>query len=120
MDESSIDPVIACNMNAFSSEERRRYDVLRAKVHAAVRGVRELDDGFALQLPDESGTLAAAGEWIALERRCCPFLSFVLDVPSGRSAIELRIAGPHPSKEILRDALRFAPDVPAERLRLRR
>jgi hypothetical protein len=85
-------------------------------VHGAVQRVRELADGFAFALPHDAAVMAAAGEWIVLERQCCPFLAFIVDVPSGSDSIELRITGPDPSKEILTEALRFVPDVPISRL----
>jgi hypothetical protein len=45
--------------------------------------------------------LAALGEWIALERRCCPFLYFRLDLePADKTALAL--TGGQGVKEILR------------------
>jgi hypothetical protein len=116
IDSSEAAP-IACNMGAFNDEERRHYDVLRAKVHAAVEDIRELADGFSIRLSCDPEVLATAGEWIALERRCCPFFDFALSVPRGDGPAELRITGPAPAKEILRDGLYQAPHVSVERLR---
>src|SRR5262249_20506842 len=101
---------------AFDQEQRYRYDTVRAKVRGAVRTIRELEDGFAMQLVADREVLGAAGEWIALERRCCPFFTFVLHLPAGDEAAELRITGPDPAKEILREAVQPRPDVPAARL----
>ena len=39
------------------------------------------------------------------ERRCCPFLRFVLDVAPGHGPIWLQISGPEGAKAVLRTAV---------------
>jgi hypothetical protein len=121
MAADDVSPIaIACDMNAFDAEQRHRYQVVRTRVRTAITRVRELTHGFALELSADAELMAAAGEWIALERRCCPFFTFVLELPSGTQCAELRITGPEPAKELLRDALYPRPDIPADRLDARR
>jgi len=58
-----------------------------------VREVRELPDGYAFRLPADAKLLSRAGEWISLERRCCPFFDFELRWASGEETPWLRLTG---------------------------
>ena len=46
----------------------------------AISGSAELPDGFSFSLHGDQLSLAEFGEWIALERRRCPFLNFELSI----------------------------------------
>ncbi len=77
---------IACNLNAFSPKEREQYQTLRSELVAAIQETRELDSGYALKLLPEAQTIRMAAEFIAFERRCCPFLAFSLVVEGEANA----------------------------------
>jgi hypothetical protein len=92
---------IACDLNALNPEERDRRQMLLGTVARAISGRRELGNGFELRLDEAELNLAALAEWIALERRCCPFLHFRLEIePAGKTALALT-GGPG-VKEFLR------------------
>jgi hypothetical protein len=68
---------VACDMSAFSPDERRRYHALRPTVMNALEDVIETPNGFRGRVGP--GVLAGEiAEWMALERRCCPFLELGL------------------------------------------
>lgn len=46
-------------------------------------------------------------EFITLERRCCPFLSFSLDSEREQGSYSIRITGRPGVKEFLRDAYKL-------------
>src|SRR5258708_7773408 len=71
-------PPFACNLKAIPAAERPHYNDLTKRLRAAVRKRSELPDGYSFQLNDKSMSLADAAAWIALERLCCPFLTFQL------------------------------------------
>jgi hypothetical protein len=71
---------IACNLNALDKEQRRRHQSLTAQLHAATQETRELPDGYSFRLPSDEATIQRTAEWITLERRCCPFIAFGLEV----------------------------------------
>ena len=96
---------VACNPNAFTTLERQRYDTLREHVHRATGQVDELANGFALRFAAEPAVLSDVAEWLALERRCCPFLDFTLQVPAGGSFALLTITGPDGTKDVLREGM---------------
>jgi hypothetical protein len=97
---------LACRLDAFSAEERRRYDELRSRLDAATEEVSELEDGFVFRYRPEPRVFEAAAEWITLERKCCPFVRFNLEWHDDQPAPRLRMTGRSGVKEILRAALR--------------
>jgi len=92
---------IACDLTALTPEERDRWQIVLGAVAQAIIGRSELANGFELCFDATRLDLAAVGEWIALERRCCPFLHFRLDIePTGK--IILALTGGRGVKEFLR------------------
>jgi hypothetical protein len=94
--------VLACNLKAISSAERPRYNELIKRVRAAVRHRDELPDGYALRLDSKGVTLSEVGEWVAMERLCCPFLTFQLEASGSHIDWTLKLAGPQGAKQLLR------------------
>lgn len=75
-DRNTAAKPIACDMTALSRAERTRYDALRPMVLAGVEEVRSTAIGFHIRLRGASTSDVA--EWMALEHRCCPFLTLQL------------------------------------------
>src|SRR5262245_52699403 len=68
---------IACDMRALSPAERRRYDMLRHQVLDSVEEVIGTATGFRFRL-GRAASASEVAEWMALEHRCCPFLTLQL------------------------------------------
>lgn len=81
----------ACNAKALTAEERRRHHDLSQSVFGSVRERTELPDGYGFRLPPDQ--LVPAAEWVSMERRCCPFLAFVLEQSRDQGALWLRVTG---------------------------
>ena len=95
-------PPLACNLKAISPADRPRYGDLMKRLRTAVANQNELPDGYAYVLDPNMATLPEVAEWITMERRFCPFLTFQLDVKtSGETRLTLR--GPDGVKAILRE-----------------
>jgi hypothetical protein len=62
---------------------------------------RWLPEGITLRYSSEQGTLALLGEFIQLERQCCPFLRFQLTVEPGGGPIWLELTGPPGTRDFL-------------------
>jgi hypothetical protein len=86
---------IACNLNAIGPADRPRYNKLVERLRAAIREKTDLSDGYTYRLDTESITQQEVAEWISLEKRCCPFLTFEL------KNSQLTLRGPAGAKEIL-------------------
>ena len=93
---------LACNMKAISAAERPRYNDLMKRLRIAAQDRSELSDGYAYKLDTKKITLPEVAEWITMERLCCPFLTFQLDV-KGDGTSQLTMRGPEGAKAILRE-----------------
>jgi hypothetical protein len=56
--------------------------------------------GYAFTLAGKTLSLTEAAEWIGLERRCCPFLTFGLSASGDRSDWLLTLTGPEGVKAL--------------------
>ena len=79
----------------------RRRAGLFAELARRRQEARWLSEGVALRYSSEQGTLALLGEFIQLERQCCPFLRFQLTVEPGGGPIWLELTGPAGTREFL-------------------
>jgi hypothetical protein len=83
----------ACSMTALSAAERAHHKELSAELHAAVKEIRELPNGYAFRLSGERRSLAMLSEWVSLERLCCPFFTFQIEAASETQPVWLRMIG---------------------------
>jgi hypothetical protein len=83
----------ACDMTAIAPEQRGAHLATIDKLFRAVESVRELADGYSFRLPGEADVLLTAAQFIALERLCCPFFGFSLEVERERGAVWLSLTG---------------------------
>ena len=100
MSDHSREP-IACDLNALTAAERERRRTAMSGVARTMIGRGELPDGFELRFDPAKVDLTALGEWVSLERRCCPFLNFKIQIASGGGEVTLALTGPDGVKEFL-------------------
>jgi hypothetical protein len=95
---------LTCNLGAFDADELQRYGRARQAIRAATRETKELEDGYRLGLGAAPETFLTVAEWIVLEHRCCPFLSFSLELKDN-SDVSLSVTGPKEVKGFLGAAI---------------
>jgi len=83
---------LVCMLDALTRAERARSAALLGELRAAMVERAELADGWAFRLRD-GASLPGVAEWIALERRCCPFFRFQLEVDGESGPVWLRLTG---------------------------
>jgi hypothetical protein len=83
----------ACDMTAIAPDQRGAHLATIESLFRSVEQMSELPNGYNFHLPNDSETLRRAAEFIALERLCCPFFAFALEVESEAGAIYLRLTG---------------------------
>jgi hypothetical protein len=93
-------------VGVFSVDERLRYGATRARIDAAVTSFVEVDRGYEFQLPGDDATLVLVADWIALERRCCPFFEFIVSIGGSDSSIRVALTGSPEVKRFLEEELR--------------
>jgi hypothetical protein len=96
-------PPLACDFTAMDEVQRKRYLALRRRLAENFQEARELEDGYAFR--HSSGVLVALAEYVSLERLCCPFFDFAIEVGHGEAEVWLRMTGPEGAKEIMEAAM---------------
>lgn len=97
---------LACDMSAIEPGCREQHITTGREVFRAVTEIRELPDGYAFRLLDEPGLLVKTVEFISLEKLCCPFLGFVIEVESEGGPVWLRLTGREGVKAFIREEVR--------------
>ena len=92
---------IACNLNAIATADRPRYRELMDRLRSAVRGHREISDGLEIQIDGDLFSMAEIGEWIGMERLCCPFLTLQATTTGSNPHALLMVTGPEGVMPIL-------------------
>ena len=100
---------IACALP--EGERRERGQALAETILPAVEQVAELADGYAFRFPGDEAWLARLVEFIAAERRCCPFFTFELVVEPEQGPLWLQLRGPEGVKPFIAGFAGFAPVV---------
>ena len=108
-EQSAPEIPLACDMTALDAAQRERYRVLARELHDAIVGTRELETGYILRFKPDTIDFLKLAEFVDLERRCCPFLTFDLKLRAG-GTLSLRLSGPEGTPEFLRAELDIAPD----------
>jgi hypothetical protein len=93
---------IACIPHAVPAEQRERWMTVGTQLYAAVQEVKELPDGYAFRLPTDPEMLLLVAEDLNMERLCCPFLRFTLEIEPNGGPFWLRFTGGEGVKEFLR------------------
>lgn len=91
----------ACRLDAFSPAERDRHAALTRDLFACARWIQEIPRGYAFRFPDDRALSRRLVEWVALERRCCPFLEFEILLGLEGEPVILRLTGGAGVREFL-------------------
>lgn len=94
---------IACDMSAIEPAQRARHVANGRQLFGAVSEIRELPDGYDFRLSGDPETLVKAAEFVSLERLCCPFLGFALEVGPEGGPVRLRLTGREGVKAFIRE-----------------
>jgi hypothetical protein len=90
---------IACTLTGPELLERRRT-VLEMVRKIKVRTVR-LPDGYAYEFSNRAEISEQLSSLVALERQCCPFLTF--NIIDGPTAVRLEVTGPPEAAGVIED-----------------
>lgn len=91
---------LCCTLN-HPLEIVRRGSLLKVLYESTLER-RELERGFAFRFHGDAATERRVFEFIAMERDCCQFLSFQLNLAKQRGSIWLTVEGPDGVKEFAR------------------
>jgi hypothetical protein len=91
---------LACVPGAIPADERAGHFALtKALFKDAVQDRRELSNGYSFRF--DADQLERVAHFAANERKCCPFLSFTLELMPGGGPLWLRLTGPEGTRAFL-------------------
>jgi hypothetical protein len=95
--------VIACDPHALTPAQQAHWvKEIVPKLYKEVQEIQELPDGWAWRLPSAPEILLLVAEDLNMERLCCPFVDYTLEITPNRGPFWLRMAGGEAVKEFLR------------------
>lgn len=92
---------LVCDLTVFSTATREQIAATIPTMFQAVQNVKELDDGYAFQFPNEPGMFMTLATFVEHERQCCPFYSFILEAEPANGPFWLRLTGGAGVKEFM-------------------
>ena len=102
---STNESTIACALTALNAEQRARRQALAQRMHAVTQEICELPDGYAFRFSADPALCLTVAEFMTLERLCCPFFTFALQMESEGGAMWLRLTGRDGVKQFLQAEL---------------
>lgn len=92
-------------MTAIAANERPVHLEKSRELFLEVREMRELSDGYQFRFNDEANLLKRVADFVALEKLCCPFLRFEIEVEAESGPVWLRLTGREGVKEFIREEI---------------
>lgn len=100
MSEPGPGPALSCVPDAIDPAKRpEHFARIERLFRHAVLACTDVVDGYEFVL--DVAEFGEVARFVGLERKCCPFLSFGLDLPAGEDRIRLRIHGPPGSRDLI-------------------
>ena len=100
---------IVCDPNALTPEQQEYWvKEIVPKLYKAVQEIQELPNGCAWRLPTTPEMLMLVTEDLNMERLCCPFVNYTLEIEPNRGPFWLRMTGGEGVKEFLKIAYESA------------
>jgi hypothetical protein len=100
---------LACVANAVAPDKQEYWvKEIVPKLYKAVEEIQELPNGWALRFPSTAEILTLAAEDLHIERLCCPFVKYTLEIEPNHGPFWLRMTGGEGVKEFLKMAYESA------------
>ncbi len=96
---------LACDMTAIPAAQRPVHLTNGRELFSKMEEFRDLPDGYEFRFADGPDLLTKLGEFIALERLCCPFLHFDVSVDAEGGPVWMRLSGRDGVKDFIREEI---------------
>src|SRR5215208_6922902 len=96
---------LACDMTAILAEQRPVHLAKSRELFLHIEETRELLNGYEFRFADELNVLERLADFVSLEKLCCPFLNFVIEVEQESGPVWLRLTGREGVKEFIREEI---------------
>ena len=91
-------------MSVLSPAQRESHLATSRELLSTLKEVKELPNGYEFRVEGLNIILRAA-EFISLERLCCPFLNFGIEVEAESGSVWLRLTGREGVKAFVREEI---------------
>ena len=96
---------IACDMTAIPPGQRQAHLDTSKELFSRIEEFRELENGYEFRFAGGRDLIVKLGQFISLEKLCCPFLSFVVEVEQESGPVWLRLTGRDGVKAFIREEI---------------
>jgi hypothetical protein len=97
---------LACNLKAFTPQERIAWRRLIDQLRQAETPAGELSNGHVFAIDAGKVSIQTLAEWIDLERKCCPFFDFQVSLRGANGQLSLALTGGQGVKEFIAEDFR--------------
>ena len=94
---------IACDMSVLSPSQRETHLATSRELFSKTDAIRELPHGYEFQLAGDPNAIMKLAEFVSLEKLCCPFLNFAIQVEAEGGPVRLRLTGREGVKAFIRE-----------------
>jgi hypothetical protein len=101
-DNLATESPLACNLNALDAKQRIRVHELIVDLRSGVQQVKELPNGYSMRLSNDASNILKLGEYISLERLCCPFFDFAIEAQREGGPVWIMLTGGEGVKDLAR------------------
>jgi len=91
-------------MTVLSEAQRVAHLATSRELFSNLEEIRDLPNGYEVRL-DAPNVIVKAAEFVALERLCCPFLNFSIEVEAESGPVWLQLTGRAGVKEFIREEI---------------
>ena len=95
---------IACDMTVLSPLQRERHLANSRELFSTIRAIGALSNGYQFRI-DGPNVIVQAAEFISLEKLCCPFLNFEIEVEAENGPVWIKLTGREGVKEFIREEI---------------
>jgi len=95
---------ISCDMTVLSPLQRERHLANGRELFSTIREIGELSNGYQFRI-DGPNVIVQAAEFISLEKLCCPFLNFEIEVEAENGPVWIKLTGREGVKEFIREEI---------------
>jgi hypothetical protein len=92
-------------MSAIPAREREKHKETARRLFQQVKEVNAVPDGYTFTVPNDTSTFRMVAEFVANERLCCPFFTFVLESHGDGGPLTLTLKGREGVKEVVLEEL---------------
>ncbi|HEX6718282.1 MAG TPA: hypothetical protein VF088_14285 [Pyrinomonadaceae bacterium] len=96
---------LACDMMAIPHDERPRHLAASRELFSQIQDTRELANGYEFRLAQRPDLIKKLADFVSLEKLCCPFLRFEIEVEAENGPVWLRLSGREGVKEFIKEEI---------------